>query len=48
LQDLKGIVFSVQCRLRPAPRLFTISPQLRHVRDNDGSHKSDEFNLEAG
>jgi len=48
LQDLKAIIFSFQCRLYPTHRLFTIRPQLRHVRDNDGSHKCVEFNLEAG
>ena len=48
LQDLKAIIFSFQCRLHPTHRLFTIRPQLRHVRDDDGTHKSAEFNLEAG
>jgi hypothetical protein len=49
LQDLKSIIFSFQCRLHPTHRLFTIRPQLRHVRDDDGeTHKHAEFNLEAG
>lgn len=48
LQDLKAIIFSFQCRLYPTHRLFTIRPQLRHVRDDDGSNKCLEFDLEAG
>ena len=49
LQDLKSIIFSFQCRLHPTHRLFTIRPQLRHVRDDDEeTHKHAEFNLEAG
>jgi hypothetical protein len=48
LQDLKAIIFSFQCRLRPTHRLFTIRPQLRHVRDDGETHKHAEFNLEAG
>jgi len=48
LQDLKAIIFTFQCRLYPTHRLFTIRPELRHVRDNDGSHKGAEFDLEAG
>jgi hypothetical protein len=48
LQDLKAIIFTFQCRLYLTHRLFTIRPQLRHVRDDDGSNKCLEFDLEAG
>jgi hypothetical protein len=47
LQDLKAIIFSFQCRLRPNHRLFQHRPQLRHVRASE-THKQIEFNLEAG
>jgi hypothetical protein len=52
LQDLKAIIFSFQCRLRPNHRLFQIRPQLRHVSVGgsgaSATHKHAEFNLEAG
>ena len=47
LQDLKSIIFSFQCRLRPNHCLFLLRPQLRHVGASE-THKQFEFNLEAG
>jgi hypothetical protein len=47
LQDLKAIIFSFQCRLRPSHRLFQYRPQLQNVRASE-AHKKIEFNLEAG